>query len=400
MKTFATISTVATPITEGTPDRTERDFATAVEQINLAAESKKCWNCGCLKTTLQAIDDQLPADTRPPNLLEAMDSARQRLVSVRYECLGCEVCHPAIACNALQIEDSCPVADSAEGPGWPPLPGDYRTLRFQGPVAVCTLFSCDLMEQIAAEPDPSLSIVGTLQTENLGIERLIQNITANPNIRFLVVCGEDSRQAIGHLPGQTLVSLSRWGMDEHGRIINAAGRHPRLKNLPPKLVEHFRKAVEVVDLVGELNPDLILSVVHHCAERWPGAADPVPSAFSIRPLPGHLPERMISDPAGYFVVYVDRLRGTLSLEHFGNDGVLDGIYEAGTAAELYTPVIEEGLVTRLDHAAYLGRELARAEDALKNDKHYIQDGAPELTPELQVPVRQCACNSEQSQCVD
>jgi len=36
-------------------------------------------------------------------------------------------------------------------------------------------------------------------------------------------------------------------------------------------------------------------------------------------------------------------------------------------------VIQEGLVTQLDHAAYLGRELAKAEIALQTGSHYEQD---------------------------
>jgi tetrahydromethanopterin S-methyltransferase subunit A len=44
---------------------------------------------------------------------------------------------------------------------------------------------------IAREAGPELAITGTLQTENLGIERLIPNVLANPNIRFLVVCGAE-----------------------------------------------------------------------------------------------------------------------------------------------------------------------------------------------------------------
>jgi tetrahydromethanopterin S-methyltransferase subunit A len=86
---------------------------------------------------------------------------------------------------------------------------------------------------------------------------------------------------------------------------------------------------------------------------------------------------MIPDPAGYFVIYVDRPRHRLSLEHYRNEGLLDTVIEGATAAEVYTPAIECGLLSRLDHAAYLGRELARAERALTTDTPYIQDGAPE-----------------------
>ena len=37
-----------------------------------------------------------------------------------------------------------------------------------------------------------------------------------------------------------------------------------------------------------------------------------------------------------------------------------------SAAEVYMTAIERGLLTRLDHAAYLGRELARAEHAMSS----------------------------------
>jgi dihydropteroate synthase len=43
------------------------------------------------------------------------------------------------------------------------------------------------------------------------------------------------------------------------------------------------------------------------------------------------------------------------------------------ATSVYGTLIEMGLVTRLDHAAYLGRELAKAEIALKLGRSYIQD---------------------------
>jgi tetrahydromethanopterin S-methyltransferase subunit A len=100
---------------------------------------------------------------------------------------------------------------------------------------------------------------------------------------------------------------------------------------------------------------------------------------------------MVSDPAGYFVIYVDRDRGLLSLEHYLNDGLLDMVIEGGTAAEVYTPAIDRGLISRLDHAAYLGRELARAEYNLHSGEPFVQDAAPEMAaPPTPVSV---ACGS-------
>jgi tetrahydromethanopterin S-methyltransferase subunit A len=93
---------------------------------------------------------------------------------------------------------------------------------------------------------------------------------------------------------------------------------------------------------------------------------------------GSIPTRMISDPTGYFVVFPDSARRLLSLEHYANNGVLTTVIEGHTAAELYMTAIDRNLMSRLDHAAYLGRELARAEHALSSGEAYVQDAAPEL----------------------
>ena len=86
---------------------------------------------------------------------------------------------------------------------------------------------------------------------------------------------------------------------------------------------------------------------------------------------------MTPDPAGYFLILVDRRRRELCLEHYANSGVMDAIVTGRTAAELYTAAIDRQLVSRLDHAAYLGRELARAGEALRSGEAYVQGAAPE-----------------------
>ncbi len=51
------------------------------------------------------------------------------------------------------------------------------------------------------------------------------------------------------------------------------------------------------------------------------------------------------------------------------------MFAAKSPTALYSTVIEASLISRLDHAAYLGRELARAENALKTVENYVQDRA-------------------------
>ena len=105
------------------------------------------------------------------------------------------------------------------------------------------------------------------------------------------------------------------------------------------------------------------------------------------------------DPAGYFIIYVDRAAGLICAKHHTNtidDRGLAVDPETGkvipakgsvarsnttlftgrTAKELCVSLLEQTkpcLVTMLDHAAYLGREFVRAESALLTGNDYIQD---------------------------
>lgn len=365
--------------------------AKATSELREAAAAKKCWRCGCLHSTLKAVDEEIAPEARPAPLNEVIADARSKLVDVEYDCLGCEVCWPANAVNALGIEgEACPAEPVQTQEGWPPLPGSYAVLRYHAPVAVCTLSDSTLAEAIAQSNDSVTAIVGTMFTENLGIERLIENVLANPNIRSLIVCGEDSGQQIGHLAGQSLVALSRNGVDERMKIIGASGKRPRMKNLSIEAIDHFRANVEVIDMVNNSDLSAIRERAARSAANNPGPARPFSSHKAVQRVQGHIPEKMVSDPAGYFVVYPDRARKRLLLEHYQNNGVLDILIEGSTASELYFPVIERGLISRLDHAAYLGRELARAERTLSNDEPFIQDAAPERTSHK--APQSCGCH--------
>lgn len=368
----------------------EQAFRKALTYLQEAVSAEKCLACGCFHNLLPALAQAFPDEEGPRELREAVAAAKGCLMEQRYDCLGCEVCIPPLVLNALTqalgeaVSDLevCPSEKVVARRGWPPLPGAYQVLRYQASVAVCTLTSEGLSAAIIPNAGPEIAVVGMMHTENLGIERLIQNVLANPHLRYVIVCGPDSQQAVGHYPGQSLAALAQHGLDERRHIIGAKGRRPMLKNLTPEAVAHFREVVEVIDLIGETEAGKVIATAKRCAARNPGAARPFAAGPIVTPVPGYLPARMVSDPAGYFVVYVDPARGILSLEHYLNDGLLDTVIEGGTAAELYTPAIDRGLISRLDHAAYLGRELARAEDSLRSGRPFIQDAAPELAAPL------------------
>ncbi|MFZ5557722.1 MAG: tetrahydromethanopterin S-methyltransferase subunit A [Pseudomonadota bacterium] len=350
-------------------------------QLRAAMAAKKCHRCGCFQDTVRALAGSAPLQAMQPGLLER---AQALFEPRRYDCLGCEVCWPAVAANAAAEIDPalaqaghCATEEPPAREGWPPLPGDYRVLQFQAPVAVCALNSDELVPRLAAAHPAGMAIVGSLHTENLGIEHLIRNLLPNPHVRFLVVCGEDTKKAIGHLPGQSLVSLMREGLDDAGRIRHAQGKRPVIKNVSREHVEAFRHRVQVVDLIGTTDLEAIAEQVAQAVANDPGPADELfPDTAPVPVQQAAEPTRLVSDPAGYLVLYPDRRRRRLVLEHYANTGVLTRVIEGTTPTALYSTVIAEGLVSRLDHAAYLGRELARAEAALRTGDDYVQDRAP------------------------
>jgi len=367
------------------------DLPEAVRQLKEATAAKKCWRCGCLHGALDEINQSVPDSQRPAELRAVLDELHAKRVEKQYECIGCDPCYPPMAMNALRVGgDSCPSDDVEARDGWPPLPGSYSILRYNAAVAICTLTDEGLAEEVVKAAGAETAIVGSVFTENLGIERIVTNILANPNIRFLLVCGPDSKQKVGHLPGQSMIALARHGIDDRSRIREAAGRRPMLKNIERTAIDHFRSTVEVIDQIGQSDANTIIELARQYAAQSLGPSQPYTSSRIIETVAGYIPERMTSDKAGYFVVYPDSARQILSLEHYRNDGVLDVVIEGHTASELYFPAIDRELISRLDHAAYLGRELARAEEFLKNGGVYVQDAAPEQQTSTDL---NCGCST-------
>ncbi len=366
-------------------------------QIEEAIAAPKCHKCGCLHQTVEALAGTEVGRTE---LVSVLTEARAVFVPKKYDCLGCPVCYPAIAANAFGEAypeesgdlDLCPTEEPEERAGWPPLPGEYHVVRYRAPVAVCALNSEGLAAKLAAAAPAGLAVSGTMHTENLGIERVIKNITSNPHIRFLLLCGEDTQRTVGHLPGQSMVSLLEGGVDERGRILGARGKRPVLKNVSREEIAAFRQQIELVVRIGEESETVIAEEVGQLLARDPGPYAGALPASSAEVSEAREPQRLVLDPAGYFVVYPDARSKRLALEHYTNAGLLNCVMEGTTPAALYASAIERDLLTRLDHAAYLGRELARAEESLRTGKPYVQDrAAGELAPVAIPGGSGCGC---------
>lgn len=369
---------------------------TVKTELGSAMAATKCHRCGCYQDAVLGFSR---SSKLKAYLADLIAEAQTLFEEKRYDCLGCETCWPAAASNAateldpaLADASCCATVEPAIRDGWPPLPGDYRVLRFHAPVAVCTLNSDELLKQLATMQPPGLSIVGTLHTENLGIEHLIRNLLPNPNVRFLLVCGEDTQKAVGHLPGQSLLSLMAHGIDEEGRILQAKGKRPVLKNVSRDQIDAFRRRIEVINLLGVSNLETIAACIADLTFRNPGPSDELPKdTASIAIEEATEATRLIPDPAGYFVLYPEPRSKRLVLEHYTNAGVLTHVFEGATPTSLYSTVIEAGLISRLDHAAYLGRELGRAEAALRDGNVYVQDKAPGVSEDSSTAATTSSC---------
>ena len=104
------------------------------------------------------------------------------------------------------------------------------------------------------------------------------------------------------------------------------------------------------------------------------------------------------DPKGYFIIKVDLGEQKIILEHFlnkindkgfaldpetnepikcdsQNKRVSNEVFEGSSAKQLGILITEErnDLITRFDHALYLGRELQKAEECLYKKLPYVQD---------------------------
>jgi len=115
-------------------------------------------------------------------------------------------------------------------------------------IAVCTLSSMDLLEQIAkSDLMNSIALAARLFSENSGIEKLINYVLEHSNIKYIVLCGKDTK---GHFPGQALLALYKNGIDSNGRIIGALGKDPVLEDLTKNNIDEFRRRINIIDLLG------------------------------------------------------------------------------------------------------------------------------------------------------
>ncbi len=269
-----------------------------------------------------------------------------------------------------ESKDGLEMLDKAvQSKEWPVAEGRYKVGNPDSPIAVCTMASIEM-----DMPMDKIAIIGKCVTENLGIEKIVKNTISNPKIRYLIFCGKESH---GHFVGQAMKSLNENGVDGEKRIIGAKGGMPVLKNLEIGEIERFREQVEIVDMSGEADTAKILARVNELFENNPGPFEggimEIKEEVREARAEVHPIDEWVKDPEGFFTIYPNVEREEIVAEHHDSEGKTKSRIFGKSAEDIYHHIINNNLVSRHDHAAYLGRELAKAELAMRNNLDYEQD---------------------------
>lgn len=183
---------------------------------------------------------------------------------------------------------------------YPPEVGRYIRGNDFSPAALVIILAHEedkippeIEELVRTGAEAGAALSGTVQTPNIGIEKIICNVIANPNIRYAILSGPESE---GHRTGDAFKSLFQNGIDEKKRIIGTEAKHPLLYNLPGEFIERFLDQVSLVDLQFKGTPESIKKAVWACYQEKPvefmGYELYDPGSYHKPPLSGKITQRL------------------------------------------------------------------------------------------------------------
>jgi len=159
-----------------------------------------------------------------------------------------------------------------------PWSGEFRIGNPGSCVAVATLSRrIDL-------PEERVAIWGEIRTENIGVEKVVANVISNPNIRRLIVWGEDVK---GHRSGDVLIALNRNGIDAANRVLGSRGALPFIENIDTEAVQRYQEQIEVVDMIGNTSMDELLDAIEENLADGPPPMERPYIAIRIEKAGGH-----------------------------------------------------------------------------------------------------------------
>jgi tetrahydromethanopterin S-methyltransferase subunit A len=126
------------------------------------------------------------------------------------------------------------------------------------PVAVATLASDYETFDLTG-----YAILGSVYTENFGVQIAIANMLKNPNIGYLILCGQES----AHLSGHAFVTLHENGVVQIGtsrRIIGCKSPLPFIDEIPMGAVDEYQENITLIDMIGVEDSAVIKAKSDEC----------------------------------------------------------------------------------------------------------------------------------------
>jgi tetrahydromethanopterin S-methyltransferase subunit A len=256
---------------------------------------------------------------------------------------------------------------------WPFIAGKYKVVDATAPVVVVMTDAEDLGGDVASLAAQGLCMVAPSCRSAADAAKLVKNIAANLAVHYVLFAGAKSQQSTVIEALQATLGGREAESDETA----AAASQLRAK-LDTVDIDALLRQVKPVDMLGCDEVDKIIARIGELA-----AESPRPNTGFRAPGRDEAPgvERVIAashiaydpqiDKAGGYVIRIDDSR--IIVEHYNSKRELLRVVEGKTARDLCITLIRNGWVSKLDHAAYLGRELTLAEAALQSGLPYVQD---------------------------
>jgi thymidylate synthase len=247
-----------------------------------------------------------------------------------------------------------------------PAPDDADNLR-QFNFALDDLIQYQQDMLVGPLPDDHSYTYGNRIREHFGFDALpkfAERLRENPEDRDCYLALWDSRHDIDAEDAPCLVSMFFRVFD--GRLtLTATYRTHNALDAWMRNVYGLMKAQEIVacDAGLEIGP---LTVISHSISVDPGRYDFAKRVADSRGFAVDI------DPNGQFTVSVDHDAGEIVLHHTSNEGVPLHEYRARKAERIQHELARDCAVSDINHAIYVGRQLAKAERCLETGEEFVE----------------------------
>jgi tetrahydromethanopterin S-methyltransferase subunit A len=256
---------------------------------------------------------------------------------------------------------------------WPFVAGRYFVVDDTAPVIVVLPDNDTLAESLAALSVNGLCMISAACRGVSDVEKLIRNVEANLAVHCIVLAGGTGGKEYPAVEALRAIFDDDKGISEKARRI-AHGARGKLKAFD---FAALQKRVSVIDMLDCVEIDKIVAgVIKHGTEgQRPDAGFVVQghdTTLGVQRViaPTSISHEYQNDKAGKFIIGTDDK--SIVLEHYNAKGELLRLIQGATARDLCIMLIRNGWVSRLDHAAFLGRELSLAEIALQQGVPYVR----------------------------